>query len=530
MAQETAFINGQIVTADAQSNVYDALLIKDDHIIKVGYEKEINDYLSAHTHIIDLQGKSLLPGFIDSHAHIELQGTNMLNIDCKNISSIEEMKKKLKERASSTKQGEWVRGWGYNDKALQEKRHPTRKDLDEVSQELPIIVTRTCNHISVVNSKAMELYGLSDYEEDPVGGAFGRQENKLNGQLFESVHMDMYEFSQHSEQNILQGYLLASEHYSQYGVTSVHDAGGYGNSHFPMLFKGVHRNSIKQRLYVLVGSLSRSKEVLENSINGGMLTGMGDLFYKIGPAKLFIDGSSSGPTAATRDPYSSNENDSGILYYSQEELNETLLKAAKNEFQITSHAIGDLGIEMLLKCIHLANSETNKTQRHRIEHAALALPDLQTKMVEENVVPVLNPAFIYEFGDGYLTDYGERSEYIFPARDLAEKGLKVAFGSDNPITTINPFVGIYSAITRKTKTGKIVGSEQSVSLQEAIKFYTIHGAYASFEENIKGSIETDKKADFIILDRAILDTPIEDIKNTKIEKTFINGKVVYENK
>ncbi|WP_143745359.1 amidohydrolase family protein, partial [Marinococcus halophilus] len=154
----------------------------------------------------------------------------------------------------------------------------------------------------------------------------------------------------------------------------------------------------------------------------------------------------------------------------------------------------------------------------------------QTKMVEENVVPVLNPAFIYEFGDGYLTDYGERSEYIFPARDLAEKGLKVAFGSDNPITTINPFVGIYSAITRKTKTGKIVGSEQSISLQEAIKFYTIHGAYASFEENIKGSIEAGKKADFIILDRAILDTPIEEIKNTKVEKTFIDGKVVYENK
>nr|WP_275899485.1 amidohydrolase [Bacillus piscicola] len=475
-----------------------------------------------------MKGRSLLPGFIDAHAHIEINGTNKLGVNCKELPSIAEIQTALRERAQDTPTGEWIRGWGYNHKQLSENRHPTRAELDEVSVEHPIIITRTCNHTSVVNSKALALFGLADDAPDPEGGRLGRENGRLNGQLFESIHMAMFEFSQYEEEEIMKGYQLASQEYIENGITSLHEAGGYGNVHFQWLQKGVLNQFIDVRLYMLMGSLSRSKEVLERALEGGFLTKMGNDRFTVGPAKLFIDGSSSGPTAATREPYTSDPHDSGVLYYTQEELEETLVKASRMGNQITSHAMGDKGVEMLITCIEKANEVADSDRRHRIEHCGIAQADLRERIKKAKAVPILNPAFLYEFGDGYLVDYGERVHDMFPARSLLDLGVRPAIGSDNPVTTANPFIGIYAAVTRKTKSGKEIGTNQRVTIYEAIEQYTINGAFASYKEDDLGSIEPGKTADLIIVNQPILDVDPEEVKNVKVDATMIGGIFYYQ--
>jgi predicted amidohydrolase YtcJ len=279
----------------------------------------------------------------------------------------------------------------------------------------------------------------------------------------------------------------------------------------------------------MYGSLHDSPGVVRSGIQAGTVTGLGDEQFRIGPAKVFIDGSSSGPTAATRLPYTSNPNDSGILYLNQEELNQILGEAHEAGWQITAHAIGDKAVEMMINCIGNAlNNHPRDDPRHRIEHAAITPPDLVKKIRELGIIPVPNPAFIQEFGDGYIKDYGERVDHMFPIRSFLDANIIPAIGSDSPITSYHPLIGIHAAVNRFSKSEKEVGTSQTITLQEAIKLYTWNAAYASFEEKRKGSLEAGKLADLVILDRLILNTPNHEIQDIEVEMTIINGEVLFE--
>ncbi|WP_138420590.1 amidohydrolase [Aquibacillus sediminis] len=526
------FFNGNVITVDQQFSIHQAIAVKDHLICGTGASRDIlANFKGEHTKVIDLDGRSLLPGFIDAHAHLELYGTNKLGVNCKELASIKDIQATMKQVAASTKQGDWIRGWGYNQNALKENRHPTRWDLDHISTDHPIIITRTCNHISVVNSKALELAGIDENTPDPDGGKIGREDGVPNGLLFEAAHMQMFLEALYPEDQIMEGLQYASEDYIEKGITSVHDAGGYTNHHFRHLAKAVQQGKIKLRVHTLIGSLNDSPGVLDKALEAGMVTGTGDDRYRIGPAKVFIDGSSSGPTAKTREPYTSNPDDSGILYLSQDELNHILGKAHDYGWQITAHAIGDQAVEMLIETIETALEKAPRNDhRHRIEHAGITPPDLVERISDSTILPVPNPAFIYEFGDGYLQDYGDRVRHMFPIRSFLDAGIMTAVGSDSPITSFNPLVGIWAAITRQTKQGAVVGPEQKISVEEAIRLYTLNGAYASFEEEHKGSLEVGKLADLVVLNGDILSVPTEDIKEMQVDITLINGEIVYQNK
>ncbi|HEU5138994.1 MAG TPA: amidohydrolase [Bacillales bacterium] len=530
MKADLIFRNGQVLTVDNQFTVCEALAVGGNKILGSGSNVEIDQLKGPETKVIDLRGRSLLPGFIDAHAHLELYGTNKLGVNCKDgIESITDIQENLKKAAENTSEGEWIRGWGYNQNALKEGRHPTRQDLDQVSIEHPIIIVRTCGHISTVNSKALEMAGIEEGSPDPIGGKIIRENDVPNGVLLEAAHMNMFIRAQYSEQDVMEGLRLASEDFIRKGVTSVHDAGGYGNPHFRHLARAVQDGYLKVRVNTLVGSLHDSPGTLDKALEAGMLSGMGNDRFRIGPAKVFIDGSSSGPTAKTRDPYTSNPNDTGILYLSQEKLNDILGKANRFGWQLTAHAIGDRGVEMMINCIENALEEYPKDDhRHRIEHSGITPPDLVRREKELNIVPVPNPAFIYEFGDGYLKDYGERVKWMFPARSFLAAGMKPAMGSDSPITTYDPMIGIQAAVTRLSKTGQEIGSEQKISVEEAIRLYTINGAYVSFEEKLKGSLEEGKVADLTVLDSSILDTAADEICQINVDMTVIDGEIVFE--
>ncbi|MGP4074776.1 amidohydrolase [Halobacillus sp. K22] len=522
------FVNGEVFTADADGSVAEAIAINGIHIIHVGSTTEVMKLADEQTKTFDLEGSSLLPGFIDAHAHLELYGTNQLGVNCKTTESIEELQAKLRSAAEQTPEGEWVRGWGYNQNHLSEKRHLTKYDLDNVSKSHPIIVVRTCGHISCVNSKALELAGLTNETPDPPGGTFHKKNGELSGLLLEAAHMNIFQLADYSEEEVMQGLEIASDDFLKHGITSVHDAGGYGTKHIRYLQKAVTENKIKQRVYALYGSLYESPSMVEAGIESGIVTGLGDHRFKVGPAKVFIDGSSSGPTCKMREAYTSHPEDSGILYMDQQALTDSLGAAHRLGWQITAHAMGDEAVEMLLHTIEESlTSQPRDDHRHRLEHSGFTPDDLLQKVKTTRSIPIPNPAFLYEFGDGYLNDYGDRVRYMFPLRSFVDHQVPFALGSDSPITSANPLLGMYAAMTRKSKSGESVGMEQSISIEEAIRAYTWAGAYASFEENQKGSLETGKLADLVVLDRSILSCHPEELLNTSVDMTVLNGEIAY---
>jgi len=531
MTADYIFVNGEVVTVNPRDDVAQAAAVRDNEICAVGTTEEVSQLAGPKTRVIDLQGNSLLPGFIDSHLHMLLYGTNQLGVDCKNdIGSVGGIKDRLAERARNTPEEEWVRGWGYNDTKLAEERHPTRWDLDEVSVEHPVIAVRTCNHISVVNSKALELLGIGRDTPDPEGGSIGRDENgEPTGVLKETAHMLAFEASRYSPSEMVEALSIADRDFVRLGITSIHEAGGYGPDQMRAMYRAVAEGHAKVRIYAMVCSLNRSEEFVEKMVKAGIVTGVGDERFRIGPAKIFTDGSSSGPTCATREPYTSDPNDSGILYYSQEEIDEILGTAHERGFQITAHAIGDRAVEMVMNCIEKALAEhPREDHRHRIEHAGMVPPDLMERMKRLGIVPIPNPAFFYEFGEGYVRNYGERVEHMFPLSDYRRQDIVAASGSDTPVTVPNPLRGIYCAITRKTESGTPVGESQRTNLLHAIRSFTQNGAYASFEEDRKGSIEVGKLADLVALDGPILSSTPERILSMRPTLTMIDGELVFE--
>ena len=532
MTADTVFVNGQVVTVDAENRICEAVAVRNGWIVAVGTNDEVKSMIGDSTKIVDLGGMTLVPGFIDAHMHITLYGTNKLGVSCKapHIESLSDILTDLKEKVEQTPKEQWVRAWGFNDTKVVEQRFLTKEELDEVSKEHPILVARACGHISMANSQALELAGIKESSPDPQGGKIGRDESGVTtGVLFEAAHMNIFEVAKFTDEEMSEALASASEDLVSAGITSVHDAGGYGADNLRVMQEAVRAGEVKTRIYAMICALNKSQEFVEDFLKCGVVTGLGDKKFMVGPAKVFTDGSSSGPTVGTREAYTSDPNDFGILYYSQEELNDILGRAHEKGFQITAHAQGDRAIEMTLDCIEFAlEKHPREDHRHRIEHAGLTMPDLLERMKNMGVIPIPNPAFFHEFGDGYIKNYGDRVKHMYPARDFIDAEMIVAAGSDSPVTSYDPLLGIHVAVNRKSQSGKDIGPNQRVSVTEAIRLFTWNGAYASFEEDIKGSVEPGKLADLVVLSEEILSVPEEQIKDVEIELTMIDGEVVFQ--
>lgn len=528
---DIVFLNGEVITVDEQNRIFEAVAVEGNRIVFVGSSEEVKQLIGSQTTVIDLKGRSLLPGFIDSHLHLSAYGIDKLGVSCKSshIQSLNDILQDVREKVAGLSAGKWVRAWGFNETKIVEQRYPTIEELDEISMEHPIIIIRACNHISIVNTKALEILGIHNDTPDPKGGMIERNNRVMTGRLLETAHFQSIKKVTHSEEEIFHALEQASKDYIAAGITSVHDAGAFDSHIFKVMQKSVQNGLVKLRIYAMICALDNPEAFIENMIAKGVKTGMGDNRFKIGPAKLFTDGSSSGPTIATREAYTSNKSDYGILYYTQEELNQVLGEAHKQGFQITAHAQGDRAIEMVLNCIETALKEhPHPDARPRIEHAGISTPDLIERMKQLGVVPIPNPTFFYEYGEGYVHNYGERVNSMYPLRDFCESGIIAASGSDSPVTDYHPLLGIQAAVNRRSKQGLEIGKNQTVSLLQAIRSYTWNGAYASFEEDQKGSIEVGKLADLVMLNGSILQINSENISDLSVQLTVIDGEVVYQ--
>lgn len=531
MDDAVLFINGEVITVNENDDIVEAVAVQGEKIVAAGSNEDILNLKTKSSKIIDLEGRTLMPGFIDPHLHITMYGTNSISISCKSksIKSIDDLLKQLKDRAENIPNNNWVRAWGYNETLIADERFPTIEELDEISTEHPIMVTRACGHISVVNSKAMEMGNIDESTPNPDGGEIQKDaDGKLTGLLLENAHMEMFNDASFSKDELTRAHKVASEEFAAHGITSIHDAGGYGFESINALQADSKNGVIKQRVYVMAGALFNAQRVVKHMVQSGIYTGVGDSRFRIGPVKLFLDGSSSGPTVWSREGYTSDPDNYGIHYFTQEQVDELFIPAHDNGWQITAHAQGDAAIDMLLNTIEKANQQNPRSDaRHRIEHAGIAAPDLIERMKAQNVIPIPNPAFLYEYGEGYVKNYGERVNYMYPLGDYQKHGIPAAIASDSPVTDYNPMRGLHSAVTRESNAGNVIGEGKQVSLLEAIRMYTLNGAYASFEEEIKGSIEPGKLADLIILDRSITNLDVESLPEVQVDYTMIDGEMVY---
>ncbi len=525
------FSGGPVHTVDQRNTIAEAVAVSDGRILAVGSTADVNATAGPETQRVDLRGRSLLPGFIDAHQHFSWLGGAQESIDCKapGMDSISALQDEVRRRVAAQPAGSWIRGRGYNQDYLAEGRHPNKMDWDAVAPDHPVIFTRTCGHIISFNTKAMEMAGLGPKAPDMDGGRFDRDmDGNIIGVAYERALAPLRGPSEPTREEYRRWLGLANHADLAAGCTSLQDAGGMTSDTLNLATDLLDRGELQVRIYAsfMVNALDHPHVPI---LNTGVRTGFGNDHLRIGAFKVVTDGSSSGPTAATREPYDVDPEDSGIAYWQQSDLDNLIGRAHRGGWQCTVHAVGDKAIEQTLTAMeHAQRDYPREGLRHRIEHCGITPPDLQDRIVDFGIVPVMQPAFFWEFGDGYIKNYGRhRADVMFPVKSLLQRGVVVAASSDSPVTDYRPLFQIEQAITRATRAGDVCGPDERVDLTTAIRMQTINAAYASFDEAKKGSLEPGKLADLVVLSEDIARVPVTELRDLPVDMTLVDGQVVY---
>ena len=522
MHADIAILNGNIVTMN-KDLLAEAVAIKGDRIIFVGSDNAVKKYINEETLIIDADGKTVLPGLIDCHMHLAGLGFSLQSIDLRNIKSIEELKKKVGEKIDEVKPGKWILGRGWDQELFIEKRYPNRWDLDEVAPNNPVLLTRICGHVIVVNSLALKKAGIDKNTPNPKGGVIERNRNgEPTGILKENaLNLVWKAVPEYSLADYEKAVEIACREVVKYGITTLH-AMSVIDKEFRAMQNLYHKGRLKTKIRIYF-----SKNYARDLFLLGIHCGFGNDMIKIMGVKVLLDGSLGGRTAALRQNYSDKSSKRGRILLSDKELFNIIYNTINNNLQISIHAIGDRAIEKVLNILEKMDFNNRLI---RIEHASLISRDLLEKMIKLKPYIVIQPHFIIT--DWWAVDRVgvERSRWIYAFKSMIDGGLILAGSSDSPVEPINPWTGIYAAITRgkyeKIKLYKYTVNER-LSLIEALKLYTINASKISFEEKYIGSIEFGKIADLTILNKNIFKISEKELLDIKAQYTIINGKIVY---
>jgi predicted amidohydrolase YtcJ len=533
MKADLVAVNAKIFTACGGHLWADSLAVWRNRFAAVGERAEIEPLIGPDTELLDAQGKVILPGLNDGHCHMASVGAeHALQVDCtpEKCRSIDQIVAAFRQAASDIPPGEWIVGFGYDETKLKEDRHPTRWELDRATDRHPILLKSFTYHFGVVNSKALETAGLDRSTPDPSGGVFERSsEGELNGVCFEEAFfMWLPGFSKgeplipaYSAEKKAQGLALICEEFNRMGITSVGDASSDIHT-----LQACQSTDLRGALTVRVNMMihERNFPLLRDA---GIRTGFGNSRYKVGSIKSFADGACAGRTAWLTTPYGDKPDYRGISVKSPEEMDAAVEQYHSAGFQISVHANGDAAITMVLDAYEKAlNAQPRENHRHRIEHCTFVTEQILQRMKRLGVAAAPFANYIVTQGDK-LDVYGEWIHTMFAHRSFLDYGIPVGGSTDFPVVTANPLISLQSMVTRKYGDGRVLGAKQKVSLEEAITIYTLGSAYLSFEEQEKGSIETGKLADFVILDQDPFSIPPEEIGSIGIDRTVFDGRTVY---
>jgi predicted amidohydrolase YtcJ len=530
-ATDTIVINAKVITVDRDHPSAQAFAIDNGRFTAVGTNTEILRLKTASTKVIDLKGETVTPGFNDAHLHpqaIFQEGTPHYRVwlGGDRVKTIDELVAALKRQAAVTPAGARISGYGYNDELL--GRHPNRHDLDKVSTTQSVEITHGSGHITVVNSFVLNTSGVTKDTSDPKGGALDRDpDGTPNGVIRESARGLLSRGASRngndapSREEELNGYMTCFRQYSAKGITSLGIAGGSPSSF--RLMQQLRDRGNPVRVGFMFGA-SSFDELQAAGIQGGF----GDDHLRITALKNYQGNSLSGRTAWLSEAYSDRPDYFGIPpARTQEKLDEDYQKWWDAGWQVATHSNGDREIDMVLTAIERAEAKNPRPDaRWRIEHASVMNQALLDRAKKDGVILVFH-SYMWEYGD-ILTSYGpKRLSMMHAYRTAIDMGIPVAGHSDSPISAADPLLRIQDMVTRTSSRGTVNGANQRVSVDEAIKVWTLDGAYATFEENTKGSITPGKLADFVVLQKDPRQVPPDTIKDIALEATYLGGEKVY---
>ncbi|MFQ3549316.1 MAG: amidohydrolase [Armatimonadota bacterium] len=506
MPADRIFYNAKIYSVDKDYSVYNWIAVSNGKISALGNNSDYKTHIGNNTQLINLNGKTIIPGLIDAHTHLIHFGLmNLDSVELLGAKSIEEIKTKLRNFSDRCTFQCIIRGHGFDQELLEDKRWPTKQDLDEISTEHPIIISRVCLHALVANSPALSLVKDTLTEKEYKTGILTELSAK---RLKKSLPAP-------SEEKLKESAVWAFNYSRKAGLTGAHCM-IHSHRELKILTELDAEKKIPIRLTLIL-----ARELVPILLENCNLKNYSSDYLKIGPIKLFMDGSMGAATAAMKDPYSDNPFLSGNLLISYEEVINDVEYLQNNGFQVAFHAIGDLAIETAVNAIEFLCQKDKNTYkfRHRIEHASQMTHDLILKMAKIGVLAVVQPQFITS--DFWTRQRVGKKRYdcLYAYKSMLDAGVRLSFGSDCPVEKLEPMTVIHSAVNREK-----YSIDECLSVQESIKAFTYESAYAGHNEKLQGSLEVGKFADFVVLDDNPHTMEKDKIKDIKVIATYVNGK------
>jgi predicted amidohydrolase YtcJ len=519
-------VNARVYTVDTARPRAEAFAVKDGRFVAVGSTSDIRNLATARTRVLDAAGQTITPGFIDTHCHVS--GVDELYSVNANVRRVRELQAALKQRAEKTPPGQWVEGVMFDDTKLDVVL--TKRFLDEVSRDHPLVVRHRGGHTNWYNSKAFELAGITRDTPDPDHGRFFRDETgehtgrvaELARNVFGKVGTRETFTPEQVRERGRNGMRYISELLTAAGLTTVHDAGA--NRDRILAYEDARANGeLRHRAAFLV----RGNDTFQGFKAAGIYYGFGDEWLRVAGVKYAADGSASERTMRMSTPYVGT-NDYGILTMTQQEIDDAVEDAWRNNFRVAIHANGDVTIDMVLKAYERVQKQWPRPDpRNRIEHCSLVNPDLLGRIKAIGAIPTPFWTYAHYHGEKWK-EYGEdRMNWMFAHRSFLDYGIRVPGASDYGPGPFEPLMALQSMVTRKDFSGNVWGPKQRVTLDEALLITTQHGAYASHEEQVKGSITSGKYADFVMLAQDPHDVNPDEIKNIPIVRTVVGGRTVH---
>ena len=532
LAPDLILVNGNVLTMDDGTPSAEAFAIRGGRFVAIGNNADMRALATHNTTVIDAAHMTVTPGFIDAHCHPgEPEELYDVNVD---LRSIREIQDALRKRAAETRPGYWIRGFKFDDTKLSEGRPLTRKDLDDAVSDHPVRVDHRGGHTTWFNSKAFELAGITRDTADPSDGRFFKDSNgDLQGQVAENARNVFARVGLHEEFNVEQqrqrgqaATAFMSKKLTEAGLTTVHDAAADADK-IRAYQDAYAAGELLHRAYILALGVGADAPY-QKLRDAGVHTGLGNDFVRIGPVKFWADGSASERTMRMSTPYVGKPNDFGILTMDQKQIYEAVEDAHRNNWQIGIHANGDVTIDMVLNAYERSLAKwPHPDRRHRIEHCSLVNPDLIRRIKATGSIPTPFWTYAYYHGEKWKAYGDDKMRWMFAHRSFLDAGIRVPGASDYTPGPFEPMMAMQSLVTRKDYAGRVWGPEQRVTIDEALRIGTINGAYASYDENVKGSITVGKFADFVVLEHDPRKVDPDRLKDVRIVRTVVGGKTAY---
>lgn len=529
MPNEKLYFNGNILTLEDELYA-EAVLIKGDKIHKVGKREELINEASEGVEIIDLQGKTLMPSFIDAHSHFSGYANSFTQVDLKECINFEEISDTIEKfiQKNNVPKGKWIQADGYDQNNLEEKRHPTKELLDKAAPNNPLIAKHISEHMGVLNSMGIKELGITIDTPNPEGGIIQKKNGVVTGYLEENAYINyVQEIPMVSNEEFIASLAKAQQAYASYGITTVQE--GMVVDLLVDIFQYlIHEKILKIDLigYLDINNAEVLKEKFANCLQKY------NNHIKMGGYKTFLDGSPQGRTAWIKTPYLGKEKDYyGYGVQSDEEIEAKLEKALKENMQILAHCNGDAASQQYIDQYKVVKEKTGITKDIRpvIIHAQLLDEDQLDYVKALKMIPSFFVAHVYHWGDIHIKNFGmKRASKISLAKSAQDKGILYTFHQDSPVIEPNMLETIWCAVNRITKNGVLLGADERISALDALKAVTKNAAYQYFEEDIKGTIKEGKLADLVILDKDILKVDPMEIRNIKVIETIKEGKTIFK--